>query len=291
MVIHKGFFISLIMFTMAVFCSELFAQETGGIYMDPNRGEKLYRKKLIMNSNRIESILTNYGTFGERGNMTESGCWPKGTGHGHVDQMTLLIGAQVKDTSGKDVQIFTESYSMEGNSDGTQYMFNPLPGYANELRRFVKSDGKLDTTAQVAHSADKTTWPASWDEMAEAVGDAISNAVTLIDGLVVIGGGLAGAADIFLPGVVKEMNSMFIKPDGTKFRRLVANVYNLENNDETQQFLKGSAKEITVYGTDKKVKYDPEMRIGIGISKIGTSKAISIGAYAFALNSIDSVSR
>lgn len=128
----------------------------------------------------------------------------------------------------------------------------------------------------------------AFKEMAEAVGDAISNAITLIDGIVVIGGGLSGAAEVFLPEVVKEMNSMFVKPDGTTFRRLAANVYNLEEKEEFEKFLKGSSKEITVYGSSRTVKYDPEMRIGVGISKIGTSKAISIGAYAFALNSLDS---
>jgi glucokinase len=124
-------------------------------------------------------------------------------------------------------------------------------------------------------------------EMAEAAGDAISNAITLIDGIVVIGGGLSGASDLFLPYLVQEMNSHYVKPNGTTFRRLIANVYNLEDRNELQKFLQGSTKEIAVYGTGKKIKYDPEMRIGVGISKIGTSKAISLGAYAFALNSID----
>ena len=61
----------------------------------------------------------------------------------------------------------------------------------------------------------------------------------------------------------------------------------MENKDELNRFLLGSTKEISVYGTDKTIKYDSEMRIGVGISKIGTSKAISIGAYAFALNFLD----
>jgi glucokinase len=128
----------------------------------------------------------------------------------------------------------------------------------------------------------------AFQEMGEAVGDAIANAITLIDGLVVIGGGLAGASDIFLPSVVKEMNGNFTKPDGSLLRRLVANVYNLEDKVALEHFLRGSTKEIGVYGTKKKIKYDPEMRIGVGISKIGTSKAIALGAYAFALNSLDS---
>ncbi len=83
------------------------------------------------------------------------------------------------------------------------------------------------------------------------------------------------------------MNSSFVTPDGNKFKRLVANVYNLEDKNDLQKFTSGSVKEITVPGTNKKIKYDPEMRIGVGVSKIGTSKAISIGAYAFALSELD----
>lgn len=124
---------------------------------------------------------------------------------------------------------------------------------------------------------------AAFQEMGEAVGDAISNAITLIDGLVVIGGGLAGAAEVFLPSIVEEMNSTYTKPDGTTFRRLAATVYNLEDETALKQFLKGSTKEVSVPGTKRTVKYDPEMRIGVGVTKIGTSNAVSIGAYAYAL--------
>ena len=125
-------------------------------------------------------------------------------------------------------------------------------------------------------------------DMSEACGDVISNVITLIDGLVVIGGGLSGASDLFLPFLVDEMNSNYTREDGSVFRRLVQQVYNLEIEEEMSRFLKGSTREIGVYGTDKKIKYDPESRLGVGISKIGTSKAISLGAYAFALGQLDS---
>jgi len=127
----------------------------------------------------------------------------------------------------------------------------------------------------------------AFKQMAQVVGDAISNAVTLLDGLVVIGGGLAGASSLFMPFLIDEMNSSFIMQDGRKLRRLMAEVYNLENEDELKKFVESNEREITVYGTNKKVKYDPSKRIGVGISKIGTSKAISMGAYAFALHKLE----
>lgn len=144
---------------------------------------------------------------------------------------------------------------------------------------FEIASGKMEGNKSAATTAFNT--------MAEAAGDAIANVITMIDGLVVIGGGLAGAHTIFLDKLVEEMNGTFAKPDGSRFKRLVANVYNLEDDSMLKKFLKGQAKEITVPGTDKKIIYDPEARIGIGISKIGTSKAIAIGAYAFALNLLD----
>ena len=128
---------------------------------------------------------------------------------------------------------------------------------------------------------------AAYKHLAEAAGDAISNAVTLLDGLVVIGGGLAGAHPLFMKYLIDEMNSFYINSDGTKFKRLVANVYNLEDESGLKNFIQSKAKELKVYGTDEKVYYDPSQKIGVGISKIGTSKAVSIGAYAFALKKMD----
>ncbi len=86
----------------------------------------------------------------------------------------------------------------------------------------------------------------AFKDMSEACGDAISNAITLIDGLVVIGGGLSGASDVFLPFLVDEMNSNYKREDGSKFRRLVQQVYNLELEDELLKFLKGSTKELEI---------------------------------------------
>jgi glucokinase len=35
------------------------------------------------------------------------------------------------------------------------------------------------------------------------------------------------------------------------------------------------------------VKFDALQRVAVGISRLGTSEAIAIGAYAFALNHLD----
>jgi len=124
-------------------------------------------------------------------------------------------------------------------------------------------------------------------QMAEVAGDAIANALTLIDGIAVIGGGIAGAHPLFLQALVNEMNSKYEHLNGFYFPRLVMRVFNLEENKDLKMFIKGKTKEIPIPGTNRKITYDSMKRIGVGISKIGTSKAIAIGAYAFALKSLD----
>lgn len=120
--------------------------------------------------------------------------------------------------------------------------------------------------------------------LGEVVGDALSIATTLVDGLVVVGGGISGAHPHFVPAIVAEMNSTYRAPDGTPFRRLVQRAFNLENESERAQFLRGEPREITVPGSTRTVRYDAMQRVGVGVSRLGTSEASAIGAYAFALN-------
>lgn len=127
----------------------------------------------------------------------------------------------------------------------------------------------------------------AFKEMGKVLGDAIANALTLIDGLVVIGGGLSAAHSLFLPEVMKELNGKFKVPGGGTLERLRLKAFNLENRKELNEFLKGKLKKIKVPGTSKETSYDPLKRIGVGISSIGTSRATSVGAYAFALSKLD----
>jgi glucokinase len=122
--------------------------------------------------------------------------------------------------------------------------------------------------------------------MGEAAGDALASAITLIDGLVVVGGGLAGAADLFLPALVAEMRGTFETPSGP-IPRLEVRAFNLEDAGEREAFVKGEAREVAVPGSGRSVAYDPLKRIGVGLSRLGTSRAVAMGAYAFALAELD----
>jgi glucokinase len=122
--------------------------------------------------------------------------------------------------------------------------------------------------------------------LGEAAGDALANAITLVDGLVVVGGGLTGAAELFLPALVAEMNAPFETPSGP-LMRLEMTAFNLEDAEERSRFVKGEVAEVTVPGSTRTVTYDPLERVGVGLSRLGTSRATALGAYAFALTALD----
>ncbi len=120
-------------------------------------------------------------------------------------------------------------------------------------------------------------------QMGEVAGDAISFVTTLVDALVVIGGGLAAAHRLFLPSLVAEMNGQYRTPAGEPFRRLIQAAFDLEDPAQLETFLRGRPTELTVPGSGRAVSFDALQRTGVGISRLGTSHAIAIGAYAHAL--------
>jgi len=121
--------------------------------------------------------------------------------------------------------------------------------------------------------------------LGEVAGDAISQALTLLDGLAVIGGGVSGASRLFLPPLVDAINDFYHKPGGPQ-RRLIPRAFNFEDPAQREQFIKGETRVITVPGSSRQVKYDPMQRTAVGISCLGTSEAVAIGAYAFALKKL-----
>lgn len=124
-------------------------------------------------------------------------------------------------------------------------------------------------------------------ELGEVLGDALANAITLLDGLIVIGGGLSAAYPLFIEAVLTEMNGQLESYSGKKFDRLVQRCFDLESEEGRRAFLNGRVKEITVPGSRRTVCYDSMKRIGLGRAVMETSRAVSVGAYAFALSQLD----
>ncbi len=121
--------------------------------------------------------------------------------------------------------------------------------------------------------------------LGEVVGDVLAQALTLVDGLAVIGGGIAGAHPLFLPALVDAMNGVFER-DGNPLRRLIPRAFNMQCPDQTEDFLGSEVRQIVIPGSARKIPYDSFKRTAVGISRLGTSQAVSIGAYAFALNQL-----
>jgi len=87
--------------------------------------------------------------------------------------------------------------------------------------------------------------------------------------------------------IVDELNSTISTLAGDLVPRMEIKAFNLEDPKSRQSFCKGSRTMIPVPMSGRHIPYDLMKRIGIGISKLGTSQAVSIGAYAFALDKLD----
>ncbi|MFC1500530.1 ROK family protein [Candidatus Zixiibacteriota bacterium] len=163
-------------------------------------------------------------------------------------------------------------------STGTDLAAAPSP---KEI--YLIGMGESDGDRDAARSA--------WHDFGMALGDALANAITLIDAPIVIGGGVAGAHKLFLPSVIEEMNSGFTSPEGEVIPRMELQAFNIEQDEERHAFCHAASKELTVPGGDRVVPYDPLKRVGVGVTRLGTSRATAVGAYAFALSQLDSGQR
>lgn len=119
-------------------------------------------------------------------------------------------------------------------------------------------------------------------------GNAMAVAVSLTDSLVVIGGGLTGASKYIMPSLLDEMRSTLKTIDGADVPRVQMRVFDLDDELEFAKFVVGDSRPLKIYGSEETVTYSPMKRTGVAISRLGASKAISIGAYIYALEMIDS---
>lgn len=143
-------------------------------------------------------------------------------------------------------------------------------------------EGKIDETAREAARE-------SFRRFGQAAGDAMASAVTLTDSLIVIGGGLTGAARHIMPSLLDELRSSLRTLAGESVNRVQMQVFDLDNPEEFNQFATGIPRRLRIHGTDEYVNYDPVKRTGVCISRLGASRAISIGAYTYALSQLDTL--
>ena len=205
-----------------------------------------------------------------------------GFGAGVVINGDLLMG---DNAAGGDIWCFRnkkhQQYIVEESVSirAVQHVYRELSGDTSALTPkdiFDIAEGTRPGNQDAARRA--------FAELGEMAGDAIAQAITLIDGLVVIGGGLTGAAKYFMPALLEEMNSETGMMDGSRFSRLQSKAFNLDDEADFNRFARGEAVKIPVPGSDRQVDYDPCKRIGVMISKQGASRSVALGAYVYALN-------
>ena len=126
----------------------------------------------------------------------------------------------------------------------------------------------------------------SFRKFGSALGMVLAEISTIMDAPVVIGGGLSNAWELFSAQMFREMEGSYTSLNGKKMPRLIMKTFNLEDPLEFSEFAKGSKKSIHVPFSGETINYDPMKRIGVGLSRLGASKAIALGAYAFAINKL-----
>jgi glucokinase len=159
----------------------------------------------------------------------------------------------------------------------------------------------IEAIAKGAQPGNRDAAIEAYRRMGEAAGDAIANALTIADGLVVIGGGISAGAPLFLPALVAGLNGAYERPGGKTMRRLVQKSFEIETAAGLDAFLNGgdirtvevpripagAAPRASEKHPPHRVTYDASARIAVGISRLGTSAAVALGAYVYALRELD----
>ena len=124
-------------------------------------------------------------------------------------------------------------------------------------------------------------------ELGSALGDAIATAVTLVDGLVVIGGGLSNAWELFAPAMLASVHSRLKAVDAERsVARLEVEAFDVEDPQGYDAFLKGDFRTVHLPNSTEKISFDAMKATAIGRSRLGTSAAVSLGAYVYAMRNL-----
>ena len=92
---------------------------------------------------------------------------------------------------------------------------------------------------------------------------------------------------MFAPEMFAVVNGNYLNINRQPVPRSTYRVYNLEDSSAFIEFSEGRSRKITVPGSSREITYDDLSRTGIGVSKLGASRATALGAYAYALQQLD----
>lgn len=138
--------------------------------------------------------------------------------------------------------------------------------------------------AECSADGDPEAARASFARLGKAAGAVLATAATLIDGIIAIGGGVAGAAKYIVPALIDEMNSDIGLLDGTRLSRMQARVYNLDDPAQFAEFADDDTAVIPVPGSSRTATYRRTKKTGVAVSRLGAPAAIAAGAWHFAIN-------
>ena len=141
--------------------------------------------------------------------------------------------------------------------------------------------------AEGTRPGDREAARESFRRFGEVAGDVISQALTIIDGIVVLGGGLTGAAKYFMPSLLAEMRGEIGTFAGDRFPRLQMQTYDLDSPEEAAEFVREKSVPVAVPHSEERVRYHHIRQTPVVRSKLGASRAIALGAYAFAIAELD----
>jgi len=209
-----------------------------------------------------------------------------GFGAGVVIDNNLLIG---DNDCGGDIWIFRnkrypamiaeESVSIRAITRVYKELSNTDDNTLTPQDIFLIAEGKKEGDKQAAID--------SFTQFGEVAGDAISHLLTFTDGIVVLGGGIMGASKYIMPAMMNEMKSSLKTFSGNVLPRLQMDVFYVDDEKQFEHFLMDKSIEIPIPESDKTVHYNMYKKTVIMKSKLGTSKAVSLGAYSYALHKLD----
>lgn len=159
--------------------------------------------------------------------------------------------------------------------------------YREHCRSAYREDLTAKEIFQIAKgevAGDRDAAAKAFSELGRALGEAIATAVTMFDGLVVVGGGLANAWELIAPSMLATVRSQLKAVDSERsVPRLEVEAFDVEDAAGYAAFLAGRYKSVSVPGSEASIRFDAMKATAIGRSRLGTSRAVSLGAYVYAM--------
>ncbi len=144
---------SILIFFILIAVNEMFAQTPALTeqYRNDPLGNIQYRREGIMNGNQVRTLFYNNGEVGQWP-FAPSGEWPKGSGHGYLDGVAVLVTAEIKTDNGIVHALETSYREWMDRDPVTQKIWGlePVPGYSNPL------------SEDPAINNNPLTWPEQW---------------------------------------------------------------------------------------------------------------------------------